>query len=220
MSALIWRASQAVVVTVLVGVLSFAMMMALPGDMLFRIAGARFGYDNINAENVELVRAQVGDPSGPAAFMAWLADLSTGNLGQSLVTGQTVWAEISHQLGATAQLAGVAVILSLLIGPPLGVWAGLHPGSRIDKATLILAALFKSTPQFLLGLGLIVVVSVGLGLLPAAGYGNAEHFILPALTLASCSWPTPRELLGRLSYRHETQTGGNLRAGRGLMNIR
>ncbi|MDD1781170.1 ABC transporter permease [Enterovibrio sp. ZSDZ35] len=184
LNALMWRFSQAIVVAILVGVLTFAMMMALPGDMLFRIAGARFGYDNINIDNVELVRSQIGDPSGVSAFLGWLKDLSTGNLGQSLVTGQSVWGEIVHQLGATAQLAGVALLLSLLIGPPLGIWAGLHPGSWLDRGTLFMAAMFKATPQFLLGLGLIVVVSVGLGLLPAAGYGNAEHFILPALTLA------------------------------------
>ncbi|NSY40438.1 ABC transporter permease [Leisingera sp. ANG59] len=179
-----WRLAQAGLVAILVGVLSFAMMRALPGDMIFRIAAARFGYDNVTAENAELVRSQIGDPAGISAFLGWIAGLFRGDLGTSLVTGETVLAEIAHQFGATAELAGVAILLSLLIGPPLGLWAGLHPGGWFDRATVLLASVFKATPQFLLGLVLIVVVAIGMGLLPAAGHGEARHLILPGLTLA------------------------------------
>lgn len=179
-----WRLAQAGVVAILVGVLSFSMMMALPGDMIYRIAGARFGYDNVTNDNIELVRSQLGDPSGISAFFSWIGGLLEGDFGNSLVTGEPVLAEISHQLGATAELAGIAILLSLLIGPPLGVWAGLRPGSWLDRGTLLMAAVFKATPQFLMGLVLIVIVSIGLGLLPAAGYGEAKFYILPGLTLA------------------------------------
>ncbi|OBY25522.1 ABC transporter permease [Leisingera sp. JC1] len=179
-----WRLAQAGMVAILVGVLSFAMMRALPGDMIFRITAARFGYDNVTAENAELVRSQIGDPAGISAFFSWIAGLFRGDLGTSLVTGETVLAEIAHQFGATAELAGVAILLSLLIGPPLGLWAGLHPGGWFDRATVLLASVFKATPQFLLGLVLIVVVSIGMGLLPAAGHGEPRHLILPGLTLA------------------------------------
>jgi len=182
--ALLWRLAQAGVVAILVGVLSFSMMIALPGDMIYRIAGARFGYDNINSQNIELVRNQLGDPAGISAFVNWMGGLLEGNFGNSLVTGEPVLSEITHQLGATAELAGIAILLSLLIGPPLGVWAGLRPDSWIDRCTLLMAAVFKATPQFLLGLLLIVIVSIRLGLLPAAGYGEAKFFILPGLTLA------------------------------------
>lgn len=179
-----WRLAQAVMVAVLVGGLSFLMMSALPGDMIFRIAAARFGYDNVTAENAELVRAQIGDPSGVGAFLGWIGGLFQGDLGTSLVTGETVSGEIAHQFGATAELAGVAILLSLLIGPPLGLWAGMNPGGWFDRATVLMASVFKATPQFLLGLVLIVIVSIGLGLLPAAGHGEARHMILPGLTLA------------------------------------
>jgi peptide/nickel transport system permease protein len=182
--ALLWRLSQAVVVAILVGVLSFAMMQALPGDMIFRIAAARFGYDNVTVENAELVRSQIGDPAGIAAFLGWLSGVFQGDLGVSLVTGEAVHSEIAHQFGATAQLAGIAIILSLLIGPPLGLWAGLHPGGLFDRATVVLASIFKATPQFLLGLVLIVLFATTFRLLPAAGHGEVRHLILPGLTLA------------------------------------
>ncbi|SIS79554.1 ABC transporter permease [Phaeovulum vinaykumarii] len=182
--ALGWRLAQAGMVAVLVAILSFLMMRALPGDMVMRIAGARFGYDNITAQNAEIVRAQLGDPAGVGAFLGWFAGLVRGDLGVSLVSGLPVSAEIGHQLGATATLAGMAIVLSLLIGPPLGLLAGLRPGGAFDRLTLLLAASLKATPQFLLGLVLIVVVAIALGLLPAAGHGAPQHLILPALTLA------------------------------------
>lgn len=182
--ALAWRLAQAGMVAILVGVLSFAMMRALPGDMIFRIAAARFGYDNVTAENAELVRSQIGDPAGVSAFFGWIIGLFRGDLGTSLVTGEAVAAEIAHQFGATAQLAGVAIVLSLLIGPPLGLWAGLRPGGLFDRATLVIAAVFKAVPQFLLGLVLIVIFATMWRLLPAAGHGEMRHMILPGLTLA------------------------------------
>lgn len=184
LGALAWRLAQAGMVAILVGVLSFAMMRALPGDMIFRIAAARFGYDNVSVENAELVRSQIGDPAGIAAFFGWISGLFRGDLGTSLVTGEAVFSEIAHQFGATAELAGIAILLSLLIGPPLGLWAGLHPGGWFDRATVVLASIFKATPQFLLGLVLIVIFATMFRLLPAAGHGEARHLILPGLTLA------------------------------------
>ena len=83
-----WRCAQAGMVAFLVGILSFLMMQALPGDMVFRIAAARFGYDNVSAENAELVRNQIGDPAGFDAFLAWISGLLHGDLGSSLVTGR------------------------------------------------------------------------------------------------------------------------------------
>lgn len=183
-SALAWRLAQAGMVAILVGVLSFAMMRALPGDMIFRIAAARFGYDNVTAENAELVRSQIGDPAGITAFFGWIFGLFRGDLGTSLVTGEAVAAEIAHQFGATAQLAGIAILLSLLIGPPLGLWAGLRPGGLLDRTTLVMASVFKAVPQFLLGLVLIVIFATMFRLLPAAGHGEIRHMILPGLTLA------------------------------------
>lgn len=182
--ALGWRLAQAGMVAILVGILSFLMMSTLPGDMIYRIAGARFGYDNVTAENAEIIRAQLGDPSSITAFASWLTGLFRGDLGVSLVTGEAISAEIAHQFGATAQLAAVAIALSILIGPPLGLWAGLNPGSLLDRTVVTLAAVFKSIPQFLLGLVLIVVVAIGMGLLPTAGHGEVRHMVLPGVTLA------------------------------------
>lgn len=182
---LLSRAVQALAVALLVGVSTFAMMRALPGDAAWRIAAGRYGYDNVDAAAAAAVRAELG-LGGPAlpALMRWMGDLARLDFGVSLVSGQRVADEIAHQLGASVQLALAAVLLSLVIGPPLGVLAGLRPGGALDRVLLVAATALKAAPQFLLALALIVVVSVELGWLPAAGHGQARHFVLPALALA------------------------------------
>lgn len=180
-----YRLLQALLVALFIGVSTFVMMRALPGDMAWRIAAHRYGYDQVDADAARLVREELGlEGAGPSALWHWLGEMARLDFGNSLVSGQPVLDEILHQLGATLQLAAVALLLSLLIGPPLGVIAGLRPGGALDRALLVLSSALRATPQFLLGLLLIVVVSVELRWLPAAGHGEVGHFILPALTLA------------------------------------
>ena len=185
MRALLSRLVQAATVAVLIGVATFAMMRALPGDMAWRIASHRYGYDNVTAEAAASVRAELA-LDGPAlpALLRWLGDLARLDFGNSLVSGQPVLSEVAHQLGASVQLAAAALVLSLMIGPPLGILAGLRPGGVLDRVLLVAAAGLRAVPQFLLALVLILALAVGLRLLPAAGHGEARHFLLPTLTLA------------------------------------
>ena len=185
MNALASRLVQALMVAVLIGTATFVMMRSLPGDAAWRIAAGRYGYDNVDAAAAEAVRAELG-LEGPAlpALLHWLGDLARFDFGNSLVTGQPVVDEIAHQLGASASLAVAAVLLSLLIGPPLGILAGLRPGGILDRMLLVVSTGVKAVPQFLLALVLIVFLAVQLRWLPAAGHGEARHFILPSLTLA------------------------------------
>ena len=139
----------------------------------------------MDAASADAVRQELG-LDGPAlpALLHWLGDLARLDFGTSLVTGQPVMGEIVHQLGASVQLALVAVLLSLLIGPPLGILAGLRPGGILDRTLLVVSTGLKAIPLFLMALLLIVIVAVQLRWLPAAGHGELRHFVLPALTLA------------------------------------
>lgn len=185
MNVFVSRLVQAIMVAVLVGTATFVMMRSLPGDAAWRIAAGRYGYDHVDAASADAVRAELG-LDGPAlpALLHWLGDLARLDFGSSLVTGQPVIGEIAHQLGASVQLALVAVLLSLLIGPPLGILAGLRPGGLLDRALLVTSTGLKAIPLFLMALVLIVIVAVQLRWLPAAGHGEPRHFILPAITLA------------------------------------
>ncbi|GGA59510.1 ABC transporter permease [Pelagibacterium lentulum] len=180
-----YRAAQALIVAALIGVLTFLMMRALPGDIAFRIAAGRYGYDAVNAAAAEAVRQELNlDQSALAAFFQWFGDLLRLDFGRSVISGRPVVEEIRHQLGASLQLAGAALAISLFIGPPLGVLAGLRAGGWLDRSLLVVSTALRSVPQFMLGLLLIVIVSIQLRWLPPAGYGQVAHFILPATTLA------------------------------------
>ena len=185
MSALASRLVQAITVAILIGTATFVMMRSLPGDAAWRIAAGRYGYDNVDAAAAEAVRGELG-LDGPAlpALLRWLGDLVRLDFGSSLVTGQPVAGEIAHQLGASLSLALAAILLSLLIGPSLGILAGLRPGGALDRTLLVASTGLKALPQFLMALVLIVILAVQFRWLPAAGHGSARHFILPSLTLA------------------------------------
>jgi len=185
LASICYRLLQAVLVAVLVGLLTFLMMQSLPGDVAFRIANGRYGYDLVDANTAALVAQELQlDRPGWITFLYWFKDLIRLDFGVSLISGAPIWEEIQHQLGASLQLAGAALLLSLVLGPPVGIWAGLHAGGSFDRGLLVISTALRSMPQFLLGLLLIVAFSIHLGILPSAGYGSLRHFILPALTLA------------------------------------
>ena len=168
-----------------VGTLTFVLARLLPGDMAYRIAASRYGYDQTDSAAAALVQAELGlDLPWWRSYVSWLTDLLQLNLGKSLVSGESVWALIGHQFGHTFALALVALLLAFLIGPPLGLLAAMKPQGLFDRFTLIFSTLLRSFSAFIIGIALITLFSVQLKWLPAAGYGELQHFFLPALTLA------------------------------------
>ncbi|OOS26827.1 ABC transporter permease [Moraxella porci DSM 25326] len=168
-----------------VGTLTFILMRSLPGDMAYRIAASRYGYDQVTASSANQVRAELGlDLPWYEQYVAWFGDLLRLDLGNSLVSGESVWHELAHQFGHTLSLAFVALIISLIIAPPIGVLAALRPDGVFDRFTLFIATILRSAPAFITGVLLITIFAVHLKWLPAIGYGKPIHYILPALTLA------------------------------------
>jgi peptide/nickel transport system permease protein len=185
LAALARRAAQAVLLAASVGLLCFFLLRWLPGDMAYRIAAERYGYDMVTTAAAEAVRAELGlDRPWSAALAEWGGQLLRGDLGRSWASGRPVAVEVGHQLGHTLQLGGSALLLSLLLGPPLGLLAGLRPGGWLDRATLAAALALRALPPFVLGLGLVLLLSVRLGALPAAGPDGHGGLLLPAATLA------------------------------------
>ena len=179
------RLMQLLLVIWSVGTLTFVLPRLLPGDMAYRIAASRYGYDQTDSAAAALVQAELGlDLPWWRSYVSWLTDLLQLNLGKSLVSGESVWALIGHQFGHTFVLALAALLLAFLIGPPLGLLAAMKPQGLFDRFTLIFSTLLRSFPAFIIGIALITLFSVQLKWLPAAGYGELQHFFLPALTLA------------------------------------
>jgi peptide/nickel transport system permease protein len=180
-----FRLLQAAMVALLVGALTFLLMTLLPGDAAYRIAAGRYGYDMVSGAAAEAVRAELGlDQPLVGRFLDWIGNLLTLDLGKSLVSGMTVSEMIRHELGSSVRLALGAVLLSVFLGPPLGVLAGLRPGSLLDRALLMLSTVIRAVPHFVLGVILVLLFAVSWELLPSAGHGTLAHAVLPTLTLA------------------------------------
>ncbi|TWG87542.1 peptide/nickel transport system permease protein [Cupriavidus gilardii J11] len=179
------RGVQALIVAALVSSVSYLMMRVLPGDMAFRVAAGRYGYDMVSAEAAEAVRAELG-LARPwlEGLAAWWHRLLQGDLGVSTVTGAPVIEEIGHQLAHTLGLACAALAISAAIAVPLGFAAGMRPGKAADRATLLLSVALRALPPFVLGIVLVTALSVHFDLLPAGGHGEHGNWIAPALTLA------------------------------------
>ncbi|MGC4408551.1 ABC transporter permease [Rhizobium rosettiformans] len=183
--AIVNRLIQAALVAFMVGLISFVMTRSLPGDLAYRIAAGRYGYDVVDSAAAAKVAAEL-DLGKPAiiALFDWMADLLRFDLGTSLVTGKPVIEEIGMQLGHTVQLAFAAIVLSLFIGPPLGILAGLRPGGVLDRTLMLVSTGLRALPQFVVGLVLIIIFGITFNLLPVAGHTHGAHLVLPALTLA------------------------------------
>ena len=179
------RVIQAAAVVLLVSTACFAIIQSLPGDIAFRIAAGRYGYDHVTAASADRVRAELGlDRPAWQQLLEWLGDLATLDLGTSLVTGTSVAGELGLYLSSSLQLAVAALAIALLVGTTAGALAAFRPGGVLDRITTLWVSGARSLPPFLLGLVLILVFSVHLGVLPAAGHGAAGNVVLPAVTLA------------------------------------
>jgi len=107
-----------------------------------------------------------------------------GDLGKSVAgDNRPALALILERFPASLKLALVALIISTLIGIPLGVLSAVKRGSFLDASARLLALLGQSLPAFWLGIVLMYFFSVKLRLLPTSGYGGLQHFILPAATM-------------------------------------
>ena len=170
-------------IPVLIGVatLVFALIHLVPGDP----AAAMLGESASPADLGEL-RARLGlDRPLLVQYGEFLRGLVAGDLGTSFRYGTPVTREIVQRLGATAELAAVAIVVALVIAVPLGILGALYRGRAIDQAAMTVSLAGIAMPNFWLGPLLAIVFSVQLGWLPVSGTGTWRHLVLPALTLGA-----------------------------------
>jgi peptide/nickel transport system permease protein len=106
------------------------------------------------------------------------------DFGNSLFSRQPVWHEIWVRFPYTAELAGLAFLLSLMFGVTFGILAAIFNGTAIGTATTTLAVLGISIPDFFLGTLLALLFGVYLGWFPVAGAAGFSSLVLPSVTLA------------------------------------
>lgn len=125
------------------------------------------------------------DKSYIEQFGVYLLRLVRGDFGTSFVLRRPAMEVFLERLPNTVSLAAVSMSFALLLGILLGVISATRRGTVIDTATKIIAALGVATPNFWLGLILILFLSVRFKIFPVGGMGTPAHYLLPALTLGS-----------------------------------
>lgn len=193
---LLRRLLQLVPVIIAIAALNFLLLSIAPGDAADIITAS---YGGASAEEVDAVRQSLGlDQPIHLRFLAYLGRVMVLDLGTSHAQGVPVLDLVLGRMPATLLLMVSALVIAVLAGILLGVLAAMFHRSWLDEALTVLSLLIYATPQFWLGLMLIVVFSVELGLLPSGGMTSigrsftamgrvvdvAQHLILPATTLA------------------------------------
>jgi len=166
------RLVQSVLVLFAMSALVFAGVYAIgnPVDILI----------NPQADQTEIARATEAlglDKPLPAQYWNFLTSAVSGELGRSFASNVPAIDLILQRMPATLELALTAMVLAILLGLPLGLWAGLKPDSVAAKTIMAGSILGFSLPTFWVGLLLIMVFSVWLGWLPPTGRGETVNLL-------------------------------------------
>jgi oligopeptide transport system permease protein len=156
--------------------------------LMYLAPGNPFAQERVASPQVEAaLRAQYGVPEDAVTFFEIYMRrlLVEGSLGPSIkVEGRSVEALILPALPVSLSLGALALTLAVALGLVLGITAGLRPNSAADYASMGIAMLGISLPNFVIGALLVIVFALKLQLLPVAGWGGFRHLIMPAITLA------------------------------------
>jgi len=174
---------------VFVSMLIFSLQQLLPGDPALVLAG-----EDPSPEAIAHIRAKLHlDEPLPVRYGYWIAGVLQGDLGESARTHQPVLELILQKLPVTIELALLALLIALVISIPAGIVSAVYKGSAVDTGATVFALTGLSTPNFWLGIMLILLFSVELGWLPASGYvspfenlrANLASMIMPAFVLGN-----------------------------------
>ena len=186
---LLKRLAQIVPTLVFVSMLIFGLQQLLPGDPAMVLAG-----EEQDPTVIEYLRHKLHlDEPLPVRYAYWVGGVLQGDLGESIRNQQPVLDLVLQKLPVTIQLASMAMLIALVIGIPTGIVAAVGRGTVWDTLANMFALWGISTPNFWLGILMILLFSVQLGWLPASGYvspfedlrANLAAMIMPAFVLGN-----------------------------------
>jgi peptide/nickel transport system permease protein len=194
---IIKRLLQVIPTMLIITLVVFAMMQAIPGDPIITLLGDAYDEDDAAA-----LRKQYGlDKPIVVQYVRWLGRLVQGNWGESILTGRSVLYDVWIRLPITLELIVLAMLVALIIAVPAGIIAAMRQNTWGDYAAMSTAMVGISIPDFFLGVLLLLVFSIGLnGLMPSSGWvylpgtctsivceqgvwGNLKHALMPAIAL-------------------------------------
>lgn len=173
-------------IPVIIGVsfLVYFIMALTPGDPARTILG-----ETAPQESIDALREQLGlnDPI-PIRYINYVKDLLHGDMGNSYKTGRPVFNEVMELYPATLKLAFWGMLFSVLLSIPIGIISATKQYSIMDNVSMVFALIATATPNFWLGLMLIIVFALNLRILPSGGNTNGWlSLILPVITLGTSS---------------------------------
>jgi peptide/nickel transport system permease protein len=186
---LVRRAFISAVTLVVISVIVFAGVRAIPGDPARVLAGT-----DADDAGLAAIREKYGltDPL-LVQYLRWAGLALRGDLGESIRTRQPVAWTVAIKLPITIELAGLSILVALALAIPAGVFAAVRRNTVWDVAASGMSLCGLSVPNFWLGIMLILLFSVRLGWLPASGFvpwwqdpvGNLTRMVMPAVVLGT-----------------------------------
>ena len=173
----------------LVSIIIFCLQQLLPGDPAVVLAG-----EDQDPNVVAYLHQKMHlDAPLPVRYGYWIGDVMHGDLGESMRIHSPVLDLIKEKMPVTAELAALSMFIALIIGIPAGIVSAVAKNSVWDYLANAIALWGLSTPNFWLGILMILLFSVNLGWLPASGYvspfedlrGNLAAMIMPAFVLGN-----------------------------------
>ena len=141
-----------------VSVIIFVVLRVLPGDPLVALLGFEGSAKLTAADRAQLmIDLGLADPL-PVQYLRWMRSIATGELGQSFFRGDTVAGLILHRGPLSAEIALLALVISWLVGLPVGILSALRPNGWADAIARSISVLFIAVPGF--WLGLLVVLAL------------------------------------------------------------
>ncbi|MHB1200479.1 MAG: ABC transporter permease [Polaromonas sp.] len=172
-----------------VTIIIFGLQQLIPGDPAMVLAG-----ENQDPDVIAYLQKKMHlDEPLPMRYGYWIVGVFQGDLGESLRIQQPVLTLIKEKLPVTLELAAIAMLIALVIGIPAGIVSAVGKDTVWDYAANVIALWGLSTPNFWLGILMILLFSVSLGWLPASGYvspfedlkANLAAMIMPAFVLGN-----------------------------------
>lgn len=173
------RLVMALVTIFVVASLTFFVMNLVPG-------GPFISEKAISPEATAALEAKYGlDKPLYQQYLTYMGDALHGDFGDSLKQrGRTVAEIIATKFPVSAKVGGLAVLVSLLIGVPLGCVSALNRGKVVDNAIIVIATCGIAVPSFVVCTLLLYIFGVHLSILPTYGLTSWQHYIMPVIALS------------------------------------